>query len=68
MHIVKVPVLVPKLSEDIEILLDALIQYELQSGIKHKRYKVQNLISEIEGLLSSFDKVEAEMLEHSNRV
>ena len=33
-----------------------------------RRTKVQCLIFEMEALLSRFDKVEAEMLEHSNRV
>jgi len=76
MHTVKVPVLVPKLREEIEILLDSLVRYKdslMYTGFDvteegKKLNMVQNLIFEIEGLLSKFDKVEAEMLEHSNRV
>ena len=76
MYTVKVPVLVPTLRAEIEMMLDALVSHKdslsfdvtEESEEGKSRHMAQNLIFAMEGLLSRFDKVESEMLEHSNRV
>tara|TARA_R110000824_G_scaffold324721_1_gene511667 strand:+ start:484 stop:684 length:201 start_codon:yes stop_codon:yes gene_type:complete len=66
MKIAKVPVLIPTDREDIEILIASLNEYWSVST-KHRK-RISTAIETLSEVLRNFDKVEAEMLEHSNRV